>query len=326
MATAFEDWRKFQYVRGRSATRAFIVINATNGEDAIGATGVAFNHPYMLDNNLRAEPNPSVVNEQGPGTYVVTWTYAVPAGGAYLDPRNPLAQPTRYKFRPATITEDVEVDVYGNPINNTARSPFKPAGRRTYSTLFLTARRYYSSFQIGLALQYMNKTNEAPFTIAGFGQVRAKQCLCNSIYAEEEQIADPSNTQPVMVCHEFEIRSPLISGAATDTGFKMRFRNMGRMGWYDDNGTKRPGPITTQVRTGVWEPVSEDVMLDARGKPWFDGYFIGEGETPVACPVGFDREHITLEGFTQVEGGQPSVNLVYEVQPYVDFTPLINAL
>jgi hypothetical protein len=231
---------------------------------------------------------------------------------------------------PGLSPETIDKDIHGNVIANSAGRPFEPKTQREFPTLILEAYKYYSTFDMAMALRYIGRGNSNTFTISQFGQVQPGQVRCLMIAPTQDfqEIAD-GEQPPVEVCHRFEIRNSAVSGEANDPGFRLRVLDKGRGGWYaTTDGKKIRGDFTAKNgATELYEPVEDDVLLDGEGMPIDINIGIGTGaqadvKTPTQSPSIYLPESVDVER----AGSDKPTWLLFDVIPSVDFTPLVASL
>lgn len=339
-----EFWSVRTLTWGQSATRAALVVNVTTSTAAIAEaiatlqSGVGASHPQdgrlwvANQNAITAAP------EGGPTTWRVTFNYTRKDGatGGAAGSDELLRKPTRWRWANGLTAHEIDNDVYGNPIANSAGIPFRPKATREYPTLTLEAYKYVSRFELPLSLQFMGKLNTNTFTIAQFGTVQPGQVRCLFIGPTQDFVEVKDGEQPpVEVRHVFEIRNMAVSGVAGDPGFKLRAMDKSRKGWFaDTEGKLLSGEFTVKApkapgaSESLYVPVSDEILLDGMGQPLDENIGIGEGpqskvKTPAISPDYCRPSTVTVDR-PKGEGGPAYLN--FDIYYSVDFSPLIALL
>lgn len=332
-----ELWTEREYAPFQSAQRAFICPGYADGGAAINAVYAAFGcrpgTPHPLNPSVFATIGVQVRNRDGPTTWIVIVPYnylqGAQSSGAELEP---LLRPTRYLIEPGISSEQVEVDAYGNTYMNAAGFPFEEQHYRPMNSLKITATRFYPNYNIALGLKYQKKTNAVPVQINTLGTVQTGQMYCEFIGPTQEIIL--SQPAPIEVKHVFEVRGPLVSGAADDPSFRYRRLNSGTQGWYKDaSGALQaeefscPDPSRSSSGKTYYKTCSAPTPLKPDGTPIDSNVRLGEGlspKTPVSPPA-----NRTLAQFPQGPEFQLIKGFYYLVFTdinTIDFGPLLSGL
>lgn len=275
-----EVWSKRTYQRGVRAMRVFWIDEVTDEEQATRASGMpSENQSFPLDARLIAgTPEVTILT---PGTLFearVEYTAInVGIGGV----PNPLDEPLEVEWIDGNSVEAVDRDADGNPLLNTAHDTLQ--GVRDVGETDLRVSRWESLFDVQLALAFKNHVNEDSFIIStkkGPYVVNPGQALFRSMTTPPYKV----DVDHVYVSYLFGLRAD---------GWDYRFKDQGKNGWWNNNGTLTSGPL---VMAGG-ERVVEDVPLDGNGKPLDTTLKVfgnGAAQTPVAKerPRGF----IAIEG------------------------------
>lgn len=331
-----EDWRMRSHKPRVSAARGFLAPGYSTSQAAIAAVignfgvrpgAVHPDDPYMFVTMDGLEAR----NQDGPTTWIVTVAYAYLAStySAGQD-AEPLLRPTRWLIQPGLDSINIDMDVYGNPIANSAGVPFEPKRTDMIRTLFIRATRFYSNYAIGTALKYMNKTNASPVTIKSLGIVPAGCLKCNLIAPTQEIVLD--QPQPIEVVHEFEVRGEIVTGDNLDPGFALAEIDKGSAGWYYKNNIAYQGDFSTPDPADSTQYINRtsEVLLDGTGAPLPQeitaGVRIGTGNsssvnTPNRAPQGKELP-ITV----QRRPTDKAIRLLFTVKKSIDFGPLIAGL
>jgi hypothetical protein len=292
-----EMWTGKEYSPFLSAQRAFICPGYADEGAAINAVfgrfGCRPGTPHRLNPALFATNGVQARTQDGPTTWIVIVPYSYLQGaqsqGSDLEP---LLRPTRYLIEPGISSELVDVDAYGNAYTTSAGFPFDEQHYRPFRSLRITATRYYPNYDIALGLKYMNKINLTPVNIKSLGTVQKGQMYCEFIGPTSEIIL--TQPAPIEVKHVFEIRGPLVSGAADDPSFRYRRLDAGRQGWYQDSSSNfqpedfsSPDPSRSNATYKYYRSRTAPTPLNGAGQPIDNTVKLGEGispKTPVNPP------------------------------------------
>lgn len=330
--TPTEQWSGEDFAPYKNSRRSFICPGYASGAEAIvavyGRFGCKPGSQHPKNPNLFATLDVSARAEDGPTTWIVTVPYAyLTAAQAEGGELEPLLKPTRYRILPSLVQEESDVDAFGNPYTNSAGFPIDP-DQRTFNALTIIATRYYPTYSIGHALKYMNMVNANPVDVKTLGKVERGQMKCTFIgLTEEVTLMKPV---PLEVEHHFEIRGPLVSGVATDPGFRRRVLDAGRQGWYKDaSGKYQPEDFSApdpSKGTSYYKTKSAPTLLNGAGVPRDAEVRLGEGsnpKTPVYPSTAYELP-LTVER-KQMKGGGP-VYLYFTNVNEIDFAPLLAGL
>ena len=335
-----ELWSARSLQWGQSAQRAALVVSTTTAtaaiNDAISTLGAGVGSSHPQDGRLYIADQSAIgaSNEGGPTTWRVSFSYTRKDGGSVSGGAGGselLDRPTRWRWLPGMSAETIDKDIHGNVIGNSAGVPFEPKATREFPTLILEAYRYYSTFDMAIALRFMGKLNNNIFSISQFGQVRPGQVRCLIIAPTQDfQEVEDGEQPPVEVCHRFEIRNNAVSGVEKDPSFQLRSLDKGRMGWYfDSNKNHLRGDFSTKDGD-VYVPVNDDVLLDGGGVPIDTKIRIGTSkESDVKQPAAAPGEFFRRDGGEKIGRDKTSSGAVYrlfDIYPEIDFAPLVASL
>jgi hypothetical protein len=242
-----------------------------------------------------------------------------------------LDRPTRWRWLPGLSAETIDKDIHGNVIGNSAGTPFEPKATREFPTLILEAYRYYSTFDMAIALRFIGRVNSNAFNISQFGRVEPGQvrCLMLAPTQDFQEVAD-GEQPPVEVCCRFEIRNNAVSAVTKDPSFMLRVLDKGRSGWYlDSNSVRTQGDFSTKdAATGDYVAVSEDVLLDGIGTPIDKAIKVGTGKTanvkaPERSPNMYWNENTKI--ITEKTDSGATYRL-FDICHDIDFSPLVSSL
>jgi hypothetical protein len=282
MALVTENWSDRFYARGLRARRGWIVTpeggDVSNEDEAWAAVG-ADAEPgaqFPQDSRLRILEQPAVTRERGALTFHVVAEYR-PGDTTPVSGDEKLTRKPRFLWRSGNVTEPVDIDADDVPILNSAGQPFGNELYRTFGTRFLTITRWFTDYDVQMAVEYENAANSDTVTLPKTGglTVDPGQMLCHTIEPTHEYDED---TDLVQVAFSFELRRGNVQDAdGRWDGFKFRVADRGYGGWYDDSGLKPGNFINAQG-----ERVSEPVLLDGTGKPIDAGFKVEGNKTPAS--------------------------------------------
>jgi hypothetical protein len=281
--------------RGRTYSRTYVIIDAATEALALSASGLpAINDgfPGLPDYKAKA---PSL-RSTGPTTWEATIDYAIPENGdIHIEPpTDPQVDPPKVSITPSLREIPTDVDVNGIPIRNAANFPHDQQATLPVIVDVIKVTRYEAAYDVSRVRAYRNKTNANAFNFLG-NLIRTGDMLCRSIRLVGEY---PINaTGPVLIEYEFEWWSDeRVAEGTAAYPHDLHIANVGIMGWYDDAGAKKSGPIGFQSSAGIFTPTSSPVALTLAGRPINPPsvtYQIGaarsdgnlKGETPIDAPV-----------------------------------------
>ena len=148
--------------------REWDVIAADDERDAISSATVARigeAHPRYPNMSARTI---STTRKLGPQIYIVSAQYDTDTGGGggRDQPDDPRNFAVRFQWSTNLIEEQVEEDIKGNPITNSAGIAFEEAVMETVVQLQLRISRWEPGYSPIWAMQFMNTINEVEFNIA----------------------------------------------------------------------------------------------------------------------------------------------------------------
>lgn len=255
MATATERWSDRKLTKGANnawtAVRSFEVITATDEDDVFGATLTSTDLPNptgLVPAHNEAHPLQSrlkVANRDvmriGFNLYRLTVNYSIPADGTeHAGTEDPLGQPPRYRWRRTTVTEEVDRDIYGNPIVNSARDPFNRPAQRDFTNRILEIRRYEPYYDLSKAELYERKVNLGTFTITGVVSVGEGLCRCNLVSPTDEYVAD---AEYVEIVYELEFDPEGFRSRHLDEGSRAHIGDGTKAELYDKTGARISSPV-----------------------------------------------------------------------------------
>lgn len=272
MGVITENWSSSPFVRGESATRTFVGTGFTDADDFLASLAaspwsVAVNSQYPLDSRLRATV-PQVERLSGNGDYRASVSYIRPEQGSVTErPDDLLDAPPLIQWSKGSEAVPTDVDAMGNPIVNTAYLPFDTQFTTSLNFRILKITINQSAYSVAQALAYEDHVNADTVTIPLSGSVAPGQMLCVSI---EPTAAFDEEAEIIPVAYTFHLRK----GTRVDEdgvwdAWKYRILNVGRTGWWDDSGTKRPGPFVSPAANNMAGGVIIDspLVLENDGKP-----------------------------------------------------------
>lgn len=186
--------------------------------------------------------NKTVTNGTGPKHWIVTCQYGTPsATGA-----SPLGQPAEIGWSFAISTEEVDRDIYDNPIVNSSGESFDPPITKDFHDLVLTVIKNQSDFAQIEAAATIGKLNNDYFYGFSPGKVKCTRY-------EGRQILSGSGDY-YQVTYEFQIR---------DDGWQRRILDQG---FRDVDGD--------QFKDSTGTVKSEPTKLDGAGNESSAAYFL----------------------------------------------------
>lgn len=279
MPDATERFEDRQYVQRVSARRAWDVINCEHEEQVIakvaGAWGVAEGTSHPLDSRLIA--GPPEVRPVGP--YGRLWVYSLPYestdNGAI--PGNPLDLPPDILWEPGNAAEPIDRDVFNNPIINSAGDAPSTPLTEEFPTMQLSVTRWEQTYDVQKYFAYRNRVNNDTLNIFNKWIVLPGQCRVVGYFPAQ---SFPLDAPYVQVTYRFEFQE----GEKQDDdglwdGFKRRFLDQGRMGWYGSGANAKH--VAFWDATG--QKATAEVLLDGYGKP-LDTSYTAAGQTATVNP------------------------------------------
>ena len=249
-----------------TATRAWDVVNFTSGDpvdEAMNATGVLIGSPYPFTTSLVCTH--LGVTENKLTKMVVVANYGISQIVAN-DP-NPLLRPPMVSFRWGKESKQVDTDVNGNPILNSALDAFKNSHSKNFSVRYLTITRYESDYNEDQAAGYVDTCNSDSVILQGITR-NPGQVYCLGIApASEYQVGAPY----VRVSYAFAVASPNTSGLTTQQiryPWQFRVLDQGLRAQYQD-----PNNSNTKTLGNFWlggsnaAQCTRDVLLNGHGVP-----------------------------------------------------------
>jgi hypothetical protein len=263
-AFASERWSDRRFVPGASAVRSWDVVGTTDQNDAINATGVGLGDTYSLDDRLEVRTGGIEVTNAGPFMFRVTTTYTAPQGtSGGTSGGNPLDEPPVVFPEIVEETDYYDLDIFGNPITNSAGVPFAGGLPDSTSYLRITYTRNESNFDLVQALAYTNKLNSDAITMRGItGTILPRQMLCKAIRVKTGY---QFNASYVTTEYVFELRPdyPVVIDGLRVSGWRRRVLDRGRQGFYTESGETKVGDIVNSAD----EKIPDDVPLNGAGYP-----------------------------------------------------------
>lgn len=272
-AVVTENWSDYRWQRGVRGSRAFVitgVASETEARTALATYGVAFNGQFPTESRLRAdEPD---VGQLGPaGQYRASVEYTrSDQGEKTAREDDPLDEPPKIMWEPGILSEPSDVDAYANPIVNTAYFPLEGGASAEVMYGVLTVTKVQSTFDVSMMFAFANKVNSDTVAIPLAGTVAPGQMLCRSIRPTHEY---DQNATYVRVAYQFWVRQ----GNLQDTdglydSWKHRLLNAGRMGRWNNGGTKTVGPFVSADAAGRgdgrYTDRPEPTLLTSAGVPF----------------------------------------------------------
>ncbi len=227
------------------------IANVPTITDALTAAGVPrYNDPHPERPDVLCS-NVSVTGRGGQATqiWVLTATYSIPERTLHRDPDKRLGEAPILSWRTGVSQEAIDLDIYDNPIVNSAGEGFRNPYITTVPLYFLTVRRWENGWSPRTMLKYGNKVNADKF----FG-VDPGQAFCHHVHPSQ----DSDRTSPIVqVEYHFEFREDGFEARMKDQGFNELLPAQAG----DPGGLK---PILLPDGT----PVTTDSPLNGFGRPF----------------------------------------------------------
>lgn len=239
------------------AARPVLALTATDGTTSIPAYGAV--HPGSSIQFVREK---SVSETVSPLIFRVTVIYRNAAGFTSRkepdDNVNPLSRDTEISYSFADEDVQIDEDIDGNAITNSAGETPDPPITKTVSDLLIEVVNNESSFSATTAMNYKNKVNSSSFMGFAAGLVKCEDYsgtkMYDSVYGEYWQVRKV-----------FRVRYASVGGV--NKGWKKRLLDQGfrETDGTDDAGKPKYKAITAADDDGKLIPVSEPVLLNGSG-------------------------------------------------------------
>ena len=215
MSTAterFSDQKCVREISGNwTATRGWDVIGPFTSfsppdieDDAINATGVLIGSTHPFTSSLVCKQ--IGVTENKLTKCIVIANYGISMIVAN-DP-NPLLRAPIVSFKWGKNSQQVDTDINGNPILNSALDAFKSNHSKNFSVRFLRITRYEPFYNESVAAQFVDTINNDSVVLQGITRSPGQVYCLGIAPAEDYQVGSPY----VRVTYEFEIRTPSSGG------------------------------------------------------------------------------------------------------------------
>lgn len=250
-------------VATKDAAYAAVNTYVINTEGVTGGIAIKAAHP---DTNYLQVVSTSTTELAPSNYYSVEVTYQTPTFNGTTG-ANPFQSPPVYEWAQITRTVQVEEDVTGNPIVNSAGDPFDQPPSITDRYWQLTVTRNEPYFNLTTSVTYQNKVNSDTVYLQGVGagKLTAGQMFCVSILP-----VGPIDLTDnfVSIAYTFWIR---------ESGFQLRRLDLGYRQHLDSEDKSKP--ITDENGDDITVPV----LLDGSGAP-YDETVVGVG-TPAGATL-----------------------------------------
>jgi hypothetical protein len=206
-------------------------------------------------------------------------------------------------WEPGTEQDEVDVDIHGNPIVNSAGGAFDRSGTKTVNVLYLTIEQTEPRFSAQWAEDYFDTVNAGTFY--GFGRGRVKVAYIGPVNPFVE-----ADTE-IRYRYRFEVRKH-ISEALQDA-HKLRRLDMGMLAARFANTGELPdaqselGVTAQPILDASGQEITSPVRLNGMG-----GQF---GTEDAITDKPFDDE-------VKIDVGPRAVFLVFQLYPFADFADL----
>jgi hypothetical protein len=274
---AIESWagrRLRPSATGWTAERLWTVAGAASAMEALTAAGLpTINSPHP-QNSLMKCSDLDASTPEGPGLWEVRATYSIaPGGGDHTDTNNVDATP-RLRWGLTITSEEVDRDVDGNAITNSAREPIEPHPQREIYEWTLDYTRNEPFFNLPTATQFQNKINSVEVTILGLTFEIGTIKVAKILPAEEYTL----NASFVKMVYSLSFRTypdvlPVQFFKSVDTSPHQLWRvDQGYNGWWKDGTTLK----RARYVDGDNKAVNTPVLLAGNGTPVNTSFVLGE--------------------------------------------------
>ena len=215
MADATERWSGPTVRRGvdsSSASRIWDVIDADNERNAIEAAGIARlgdSHPRYSALRVRDISGRQVA----PTTFEVTASYddndsagrqsSSSSSDQQDSASDKLSRLLRIRWTPLISEEEIDSDIDGNPLVNSAGETFQNPVTETFAYIQLYAVRWEREYDVQFALDMINSTNINTFAVERKAVIRPYQGKIIDISPSQEY---EIGQQPLLIRYQFEFR------------------------------------------------------------------------------------------------------------------------
>lgn len=271
-------WSESSLSLGVSAREVFNVSGVTSRRDALNANGPPYgavprylnSHPE--DTTLLASA--PVATTMTPGVmYRVEVNYAPLGLTLGIAPPNPLNEPPKFSWASEEESEQIDIDLFGNPLITSNGDSIDPPAEITVTSRIIRVTRWLNQYDVGEADQFEWTTNDDPVSIPlCSGQIPEGCMLCRSIMPLGEY---DHRATAILVQYLFAVRA---------FGWEWRFLDSGYRGWYKDTTTNKNkvGEFFTKEGTQCSRPV----RLNGKGKPYDIDSIIMEKSAKTAIEIG----------------------------------------
>jgi hypothetical protein len=322
MGRATQRWSDRRYVRTESASISWDVYPTLNEADAIAAVlsewamGTGAGHPIEAT-LVAGQPS---VERPGFNLHRVTYPFAPLRGGG--NGPDKLELEMEVEWEDGWTSEPIDRDIHGNPIVNAAGDVPDTQLTEDFPSDYLTIYRWESTYDIQKNFYYRNTLNGEQFTLGGKYIVFPGQCRCLSIKPAGPY---PISAEVIRIAYRFEFNGglKLDGGDGLWDGFKKRFLNQGRQGWWKDTSDSDK-PKKGRILTSKGEPVTSNERLNLYGIPYDQTLKVestkGTGNTPISVPVALPPT-VAYDEYTD---GVKALYLKYLTKHTRDFTAIFS--
>ena len=274
MSTAterFSDQKCVREISGNwTATRGWDVIGPFTSfsppdieDDAINATGVLIGSTHPFTSSLVCKQ--IGVTENKLTKCIVIANYGISMIVAN-DP-NPLLRAPIVSFKWGKNSQQVDTDINGIPILNSALDAFKSNHSKNFSVRFLRITRYEPFYNESVAAQFVDTINNDSVVLQGITRSPGQVYCVGIAPAEDYQVGSPY----VRVTYEFEIRTPSSGGLTAlqkRHPFQPRLLDQGLRAQYQDPDNSNKATLQNFWLGGTSpQQCTRDVLLNGSGVP-----------------------------------------------------------
>lgn len=280
-----ENWSGYRmsYKPPWNATREFVVTGVTSGSAALVAVD-ANDSSKKIPREKEEHPEgaallcagPEIKERKGTDYWVIACSYGLDDGKIEAVGGDPLNIKPTYTWEHVEVSEQVDVDLDGRPILNTAGFPLDGACRPVvYKRLHVV--RNEPSWNVSRSIACENAVNDAIINLGNGVQIAKQHMRCASI------TPDGSYTAGFRFLPMHYIFEVIFDDSLGAYPFQHRFLDLSTQGWYSDSGTKR----SARFSNGKGELMDEAVRLDGTGLPLLSAFTnvkVGQGNAAAVVP------------------------------------------
>lgn len=230
-----------------TATRGFDVTGFANEAECYDAPLVRSHLPNNGRLPVINDPHPLYprmlcdgvgITESTPTLKRMEASYSIPVSGSiHQEEDDKLSSPMRIRWERTQITEDVDRDIVGNRLMNSAREAFKSPFARRMTQIVLVLSRFEPFYDALKAQEFENTVNNGPVTLGGY--IWPDQTVLCSIIApsQEYKVGD----SVILIEYRFEMRKDRWDSRHLDAGFNVHVGDGENAALYLANGERVSG-------------------------------------------------------------------------------------